>query len=229
MKYNHHQDNASSPGLSSLPVRFEFTHPTARAVSLAGTFNDWQPEAKPMHALGGGRWLGTLALPPGTYQYCLVVDGKWVPDPLAKMTVPNPFGGLNSVLNVISPPSKMWSVTAAVRQLLAKKSIRHLSSGIAGAVAMLLLQSGPSSFPNLHLFGSQAAANGESVTRSSQPATYCSDCARTSPFVVEYHGVDSWHSTTNGNIGHEVTVIRCKSCGHKVALERQLRNLAQAN
>jgi hypothetical protein len=39
-------------------------------------------------------------LAPGTYEYCLVVDGQWMPDPLAKETVPNPFGGRNSVLKV---------------------------------------------------------------------------------------------------------------------------------
>ena len=41
---------------------------------------------------------------PGTYEYCLVVDGKWMPDPLARETVPNPFGGSNSVLKVASSP-----------------------------------------------------------------------------------------------------------------------------
>ena len=39
-----------------------------------------------------------LALPPGTYEYRLVVDGEWIADPSAKETVPNPFGGVNSVL-----------------------------------------------------------------------------------------------------------------------------------
>jgi hypothetical protein len=43
-------------------------------------------------------------LTPGTYEYCLVVDGQWMPDPLARETVPNPFGGRNSVLNVASLP-----------------------------------------------------------------------------------------------------------------------------
>jgi hypothetical protein len=28
----------------------------------------------------------------------LVVDGVWMPDPLAIETAPNPFGGVNSVL-----------------------------------------------------------------------------------------------------------------------------------
>jgi hypothetical protein len=44
------------------------------------------------------------ALLPGIYEYCLVVDGQWMPDPLARETIPNPFGGRNSVLKVASSP-----------------------------------------------------------------------------------------------------------------------------
>ncbi|MBL9128244.1 MAG: glycogen-binding domain-containing protein [Verrucomicrobiales bacterium] len=47
-----------------------------------------------------GRWIKQLRLPPGRYEYCLVVDGEWMPDPLAAEHVPNPFGGFNSVLHV---------------------------------------------------------------------------------------------------------------------------------
>jgi hypothetical protein len=31
-----------------------------------------------------GRWLKELALPPGAYEYCLVVDGQWLAGSLAK-------------------------------------------------------------------------------------------------------------------------------------------------
>jgi len=34
-----------------------------------------------------------------------VVDGKWIPDPLAPESVPNPFGGRNSILHVASSPA----------------------------------------------------------------------------------------------------------------------------
>jgi hypothetical protein len=34
----------------------------------------------------------------------VVVDGQWMPDPLAGETVPNPFDGRNSVLKVASSP-----------------------------------------------------------------------------------------------------------------------------
>jgi 1,4-alpha-glucan branching enzyme len=100
MKHNHNHDNAPSAGLQLVPVRFEFTHPTATTVCIAGTFNHWQPEAKTLHPTGGGRWWKETVLAPGTYEYCLVVDGQWMPDPLAKDYVPNPFGGRNSVLKV---------------------------------------------------------------------------------------------------------------------------------
>jgi 1,4-alpha-glucan branching enzyme len=100
MKHNTNHDNAKSSGPELEPVRFEFTHPTATTVCVAGAFNNWQPEDKPMHSAGGGRWLKETVLPPGTYEYCLVVDGRWMPDPLAKETAANPFGGRNSVLKV---------------------------------------------------------------------------------------------------------------------------------
>jgi 1,4-alpha-glucan branching enzyme len=104
MKPNHNHDHTLGVGPHPVPVRFEFTHPTATTVCVAGTFNKWQPEAKALHPAGGGRWWKETALAPGTYEYCLVVDGHWMPDPLAHETVPNPFGGMNSVLKVASSP-----------------------------------------------------------------------------------------------------------------------------
>ena len=82
MKHNHNHDNAQNAGLKLTPVRFEFTSPTAKTVCLAGTFNHWQPEAKTLHSSGVGNWWKETSLAPGTYEYCLVVDGQWMPDPL---------------------------------------------------------------------------------------------------------------------------------------------------
>jgi 1,4-alpha-glucan branching enzyme len=103
MKHNKNHDNASSTEAKTQPVRFEYNHPTATTVCIAGTFNDWHVDGKPMHPLGGGHWLKETVLPIGTYEYRLVVDGQWISDPLAKETVPNPFGGRNSILTVGSP------------------------------------------------------------------------------------------------------------------------------
>lgn len=84
-------------------IRIEFSHPSAETVCVAASFNDWRPAATPMIPLNKGRWAKELALPPGTYEYCLVVEGAYLPDPLARETVPNPFGGVNSVLRVEVP------------------------------------------------------------------------------------------------------------------------------
>lgn len=112
MKRNHNHDNAPNPGPQTVMVRFEFSHPTAKTVCVAGTFNHWQPETKTLHPSGQGHWLKETALAPGTYEYCLIVDGQWMPDPLALETVPNPFGGRNSILKVVSSPEATHFVSA---------------------------------------------------------------------------------------------------------------------
>jgi 1,4-alpha-glucan branching enzyme len=103
MKHNHHHDNAPEAGPKLIPIRFEFSHPTATTVCVAGTFNHWQPENKTLHTAGSGHWFKDTVLAPGTYEYCFVVDGQWIPDPRAGETVPNPFGGRNSILKVTEP------------------------------------------------------------------------------------------------------------------------------
>ena len=104
-KHNHNHDDAPDAGLKLQTVRFEFTHPTATTVCIAGTFNNWKPESKGLHPSGVGHWWKETALAPGKYEYCLVVDGQYIPDPLALETVANPFGGRNSILKVASSPA----------------------------------------------------------------------------------------------------------------------------
>lgn len=99
MKKNHpnHQPNGE---VHTKPVHIEFNHPSATAISIAGSFNDWRPTATPMVPLGSGRWAKELALPPGVYEYRFVVDGEWMTDPHSSETALNPFGETNSVLKV---------------------------------------------------------------------------------------------------------------------------------
>jgi 1,4-alpha-glucan branching enzyme len=104
MKHNHNHGLDQNAGLKLVPVRFEFTSPTAKTVCLAGSFNRWQPEAKTLHSSGAGNWWKETSLAPGTYEYCLVVDGQWMPDPSAAESVANPFGGRNSILHVAISP-----------------------------------------------------------------------------------------------------------------------------
>ena len=83
----------------SSKVSLEFFKPDARQVAVAGSFNGWKPEAS-LRPAGNGRWVGDLNVGPGRYEYLFIVDGQWQPDPNAKESVSNPFGGKNSVLIV---------------------------------------------------------------------------------------------------------------------------------
>jgi len=73
----------------------------AKAVYVAGEFNDWQPTAGKMSK---GKQNGTfqlkMKLAPGEYQYKFIVDGAWLNDPQAQKQVMNTHGSLNSVIRV---------------------------------------------------------------------------------------------------------------------------------
>ncbi len=111
------------------PVRFEFTHPGARTVCVAGTFNSWHPKAKPMTSSLDGPWLKELRLPPGTWEYSLVMDGKWMADSLATKTVRNPFGRLNSIIKggpvrPMGPRPSAGAITASGKAADCKTQVR---------------------------------------------------------------------------------------------------------
>ena len=80
----------------SVVVRFRMEG--AAAVAIAGDWNGWQPRA--LESLGGELWTGTLLLPPGTYHFNLLVDGKeWVV-PSGVAIVTDGVGGMVGLLVV---------------------------------------------------------------------------------------------------------------------------------
>jgi 1,4-alpha-glucan branching enzyme len=81
-------------------VRFFLLNPYAEQVYVAGSFNNWNPTVTPLVKEGRQLWTRELMLPFGRYEYQFVIDDHWKPDRAAKETVFNPFGGLNSVINV---------------------------------------------------------------------------------------------------------------------------------
>lgn len=87
-------------GTGNQIVHFELKDVAAAKVCIAGTFNNWSHEATEMIPLGGGWWVKDLTLPPGAYEYRLIVDGRWMTDPACPRTAPNPFGGTNCLLVV---------------------------------------------------------------------------------------------------------------------------------
>ncbi len=83
-------------------VIFVTLYPRADSVQVAGDFNNWLPGKTPMQKIGdSGVWQTKIKLPRGKYRYRLVVDGQWQQDPYNELTELNPFGGFNSVLEVI--------------------------------------------------------------------------------------------------------------------------------
>lgn len=103
----------------------------ATNVFLAGTFNNWDPQASPMHRNPQGGWQIALNLAPGQYEYKFVVDGKWCCEPgredatgcpncvrdergiQCANCVPNGFGTMNRVLEVNAGRSAEASASRA--------------------------------------------------------------------------------------------------------------------
>jgi 5'-AMP-activated protein kinase regulatory beta subunit len=81
--------------------------PEAKAVFLAGTFNDWKPDATPMTRNGEGDWSMALHLPAGRHEYKFVVDGNWCCEPgcdgknyQCPHCAVNTYGTMNRVIEV---------------------------------------------------------------------------------------------------------------------------------
>ena len=86
--------------LRAKKVNFEYYAPLARAVHLAGTFNDWDPADCALRKEADGKWRANLSLAPGRYEYRYLVDGAWENDQRPVECVPNAFGSWNCVVTV---------------------------------------------------------------------------------------------------------------------------------
>ncbi len=92
---------AGAPSPAAVVARLAYRAPLARQVAVAGNFNGWKPEAARMQRGQGGVWTVEIPLVPGRrYEYMFLVDGHWVTDPSAAVTVDDGFGGLNAVLDL---------------------------------------------------------------------------------------------------------------------------------
>ena len=74
----------------------------AEMVSLCGEFNEWDPEADPMHKLKDGSFSTTISLEANnSYRFRYFLDGeRWENDWQADLYVPNEFGSEDSVITV---------------------------------------------------------------------------------------------------------------------------------
>ena len=84
---------------------FTVEAPQAKAVYVAGSFNDWNPKAQPLKRTRSGEWSTSVELKPGHHEFKFIVDGQWCCKPGSDEPhdgcpgcVPNSFGTMNRVL-----------------------------------------------------------------------------------------------------------------------------------
>ncbi len=80
-------------------VRFAYNPPqTVEKVSVAGSFNNWEPVA--LRKQKSGEFVRNMDLPVGTHEYKFIIDGSWQHDPDNDAVSHNNMGTVNSLVSV---------------------------------------------------------------------------------------------------------------------------------
>jgi 1,4-alpha-glucan branching enzyme len=87
-------------------VTFSYHEPAAQTVLVAGDFTGWNQAPLQLKKDKNGVWKKGISLPPGRYEYRLLVDGQWRDDPDCPHRQPNQFGGQNCVCIVDGAPER---------------------------------------------------------------------------------------------------------------------------
>ena len=101
---------AKRQGRSLRSVEISCHAPDAQSVFLAGTFNAWDPSARPMKKATEGMWRSTLQLAPGVYEYKFLVDGEWVCKPGVDEIDPTLLSDSDCVPNVYGTANRRVEV-----------------------------------------------------------------------------------------------------------------------
>ena len=80
-------------------VRFRIQADEKSSVSVAGTFNGWDPK-KHILKMKDGYYTLNILLVPDQYEYKFVVNDIWCVDPECPDWATNEYGSLNSVVTV---------------------------------------------------------------------------------------------------------------------------------
>jgi 1,4-alpha-glucan branching enzyme len=100
-------DVGDAIAVSNLPkqdVVFRIYAPKAKNAYVAGSFNSWKTDQFPLERQAQEMWETTIPLAPGRYEYKFLVDSQWIYDVNnpARVPVPSPYWGYNSVIDVQS-------------------------------------------------------------------------------------------------------------------------------
>ena len=74
--------------------------PDAKEVFLAGEFNNWKLDENSRMEQNNGCWTKSISLDTGKYRYRFVIDGNWSEDPNNPLKQVNPYGTMDSLLEV---------------------------------------------------------------------------------------------------------------------------------
>ena len=77
--YNQFKNKSPFAVSDSVVTFFLKGYTNARDVTLAGSFNNWQPDALYMHDTDSG-WIANVKLGPGKHLYKFIIDGRWSTD-----------------------------------------------------------------------------------------------------------------------------------------------------
>jgi len=87
----------------SVEFVFRYNDPSANSVSVAGSFNSWNPDVHKFNSEGNGNWQLKLKLAPAWYYYKIVADGKWIPDPSNPNKIYDGGSSFNSIIKAGTP------------------------------------------------------------------------------------------------------------------------------
>lgn len=95
-----HAEQSARAAAAAREIVLNFQDLECRRLQIAGDFNDWVPDGGVETRRLDGIWQKVLRVPEGAYEYRVIIDGIWQPDPTNPFEVPNHLGGNNSLLRV---------------------------------------------------------------------------------------------------------------------------------
>ena len=87
----------------SVRYTFTFYSSNAKSVSIAGSFNNWNPSGNFFLKINDSTWTIQLTIKPDFYYYKLVVDGNWIPDPSHDWKINDGGNSYNSIVKIGNP------------------------------------------------------------------------------------------------------------------------------
>jgi len=81
-------------------ITLKVTAPDAKEVYLAGEFNNWKLDENSRMEQNNGCWTKSINLNTGKYRYRFVIDGNWTEDPSNPLKQVNPYGAMDSLIEV---------------------------------------------------------------------------------------------------------------------------------